>query len=47
MNILEYTFLTCYLLVFMTEFDELINVLGSVRNSQRRRILRFNRTSNE
>lgn len=46
-NLLEYTFLTCYLLVFMTEFDELINVLGSVGNSQRRQILQFNHTPNE
>lgn len=47
MNVLEYTFLTCYLLVFMTEFDELINVFGSVGNSQRRQILQFNHTLNE
>ncbi|ROI16274.1 hypothetical protein DPX16_12392 [Anabarilius grahami] len=46
-NVLEYTFLTCYLLVFMTDFDELINVLGSVGNSQRRQILQFNHTPNE
>lgn len=46
-NFLEYTFLMCYLLVFMTEFDDLINVLGSTGNSLHRRILRSNRTLNE